>query len=201
MITTGRVVDGMASAAPHLDSSQARTTRESAPGGKGASGSGNVPVVDRVLRRNHQERRQRIGLSVHGDARSAIASSSAALRPRRGAVDLIGQGVCERAGGTRIRRLLAIETPVTSVGGKSGVHWMREGAADAPERAVSSWRRPGRLERMSLAQVGDGGRVICGRLPRHLLNVGNNPGRRSHVGACRSVFDMCTPQCPARSTR
>ena len=87
--------------------------------------------LDGVLRGEHEERlRERVAHAVHRHLALLHRFEERGLRLRRGAVDLVGQDApARRAGpaGTRSRssRMSSTDVPVTSVGMRSGVNWMR----------------------------------------------------------------------------
>ena len=113
--------------------------------------------LDRVLRRQHEERRrQRVGLLADRDRLLLHRLEQRRLRLGRGAVDLVGQHDVRED-----RPLLELEAPRRSPGGppstirlvprmsagiRSGVNWMRENdrsSASASVRTSSVLPRPG----------------------------------------------------------
>ena len=87
-------------------------------------------MLDRVLGRDHHERRSElVGLGVDGDLAFLHALEERGLRLRARAVDLVSEHDV-REDGTRLelevpRSWLKTFTPVTSVGSRSGVNWIR----------------------------------------------------------------------------
>ena len=73
--------------------------------------------------------RQRMGHAIDGDLRLLHRFEQRRLRLGRGAVDLVGQHELAMIGPGRNSNSplcwLKIETPVTSLGSRSGVNWMR----------------------------------------------------------------------------
>ena len=87
-------------------------------------------VLDRVLGGEHHERRRHlVADAVNRDLALLHRLEQRRLRLGRGPVDLVGQHDLreDRArGGTRSLGLAVVdETPVTSVGSRSGVNWIR----------------------------------------------------------------------------
>ena len=96
-----------------------------------ASGSGKVPSwsMGFCVAMTQKRRLQLVRHAVDGDAALGHRLQQARLGPRRGPVDLVGQhDLGEDRAGTELELgglRLKTETPVTSVGSRSGVHWMR----------------------------------------------------------------------------
>ena len=96
-------------------------------------------VLDRVLRRQHDERRRehaRLAFARHLPLLHRLEQRG--LRLRWGAVDLVGE---EEVGEDRARHELELraalvedDEPVTSEGIRSGVNWMRENSSDVALR-------------------------------------------------------------------
>ena len=109
-------------------------------------------VLDRVLRREHEERpRQLVGVDVDRDAALLHALEQARLGLRRGAVDLVDEhDVGEHRAGAELEPLLALVVDVgpDDVGGEQV-----RGALDARELAVDRARQRARERRLADARV------------------------------------------------
>ena len=171
--------------------------------------------LDRVLRRQHEERRrQRVGLLADRDRLLLHRLEQRRLRLGRRAVDLVGQhDVREDRPALELeaprqlarRPLSTIRlVPRTSAGIRSGVNWMRENdrsSASASVRTSSVLPRPGHAFQQHVAareqRRGDRARDL--RLPDHAprdlgqqaIDVGAESrrrlggGARVHVGVAR----------------
>jgi hypothetical protein len=139
--------------------------------------------LDRVLRRQHEERRrQRVGLLADGHRLLLHRLEQRGLRLRRRAVDLVGEHdvredrpALELEAARQLARLAASTirlVPSTSAGIRSGVNWMRENDSSSASASVPNEQRLAQAghafqQHVAAGEQGGGDRARDVGLPDH----------------------------------